>query len=187
MTAEALQRQIDRLARAMEEEKTRERPQLIEYHVPAYRTQQGSTPPTNANRAVGASGNVLLPVTQFASNQQNDVYLVFHAPKELRANIDVQFHVMWIPGTGWSSGNYMLKLEYLVMTESQRYNIGTPTTISMNVTPANNLDFIETEFTDDITVAVDQMIICHFYRDVANDNGNGTLDVLFFEFEYWVR
>lgn len=164
-----------------------ERPQKSEEIIAAYRTRVGASAPTLTNRAVGASGNVLLPVAQFSLTTQQDVYFLFHVPEEHDDNFTIEFHAMWLPGSAWSAGNYRMKLEYLVKLETAAYNTGAPTTIEMSVTPANATNVIETEFTDKITAGHEQMVWCHFYRDVANDNGDSTMDLMFFEFEYHIR
>ena len=164
-----------------------ERPQEIEYRIAAQNARKGSSAPADANRAVGASGGVLVPVIQFSSVTQQDVYFVFHVPVELDANKKIYFHFMWCASGLWGSGNYDMKLEYLVKDETGVIAAGAPTTLEFDLTPANNTNFFETEDATGITVAPDQMVLCHFYRDVANDNGDGTFDLLFFEFEYWTR
>lgn len=164
-----------------------ERPQKMEFVIASVRSTLGASAPTLANRAVGASGNVLLPVAQFSQTTQNDVYFIFHAPEELDSGTRIYPHIMWLPGASWSSGNYMLKLEYLVKAEDAAYATGTPTTLSFNVTPSTVANFIETQDSTGIAVSPENMVICHFYRDVANDNGNDTMDLVFFEFEYNIR
>lgn len=153
--------------------------------IPGTSASKGSAAPTDALRAIGASGGVLKPVTQFSKTTQQDVYFVFHAPYSCDFSDPVHFHLLWLPGSGWTTGNYVWKLEYLVKNENDPYNTGTPTTISVNVTPADATHIIETEFTDNITLtADDQTIICHFYRDVASDNADDTGDVAFFEMHF---
>jgi len=149
----------------------------------------GASAPSKTTRAVGASGGVEVPVTSFSNVTQQDVYLHIHAPYDMDASEPVMFHLMWIPASGWTTGNYNWKLEYLIKYEDVEYgssasNTGTPTTISADVTPSNAVDFIETEFVSTITLVPHQMVLCHFYRDVANDNANAFGQVLFFELNY---
>lgn len=155
-----------------------------ELRLEAFKAAKGAGAPTDANRAVGASGGVLLPVTKFSKTTQNDVHFVFHAPSDLDATVAVHFHFMWLPGAAWTAGNYLWKMEYLAKNENGVYNTGAPTTIQADVTPANATDAIETEIATDITFAAEQMLWCHFYRDVAGDNGDDTGDLIFFELEY---
>lgn len=156
-----------------------------ELRLEAYRAAKGAGSPTDENRAVGASGTVLLPVTKFSKTTQNDVYFVFHAPSDLDATVPVHFHFMWLPGASWTTGNYLWKMEYLTKNENgAAYNAGAPATVQADVTPANATDTIETEIATDITLAAEQMLWGHFYRDVAGDNGDDTGDLIFFELEY---
>lgn len=158
---------------------------LKEIQVEAVRTRNGGSAPTDANRAVGASGGVLLPVKQFSKTTQNDIYFELHPGSDIDGTVPVDVHFMWLPGSGWTTGNYVWKLEYLVKGENgAAYNTGAPTTISMDVTPANATDTIETHFTNTISLDFTQTIWCHFYRDVASDNGDDTGDLRFVEMEY---
>jgi hypothetical protein len=50
--------------------------------------------------------------------------------------------------------------------------------------PSNATTNIETEIATDVTIAADQMMVCHFYRDVANDNADDVGCVSYFELEY---
>jgi hypothetical protein len=93
---------------------------------------------------------------------------------------------MWLPGAGWTAGNYVWKLEYIVKDETGvPYNTGASTTISMDVTPSNATDLIETIYTSVIDLDFDQTLSCHFYRDVANDNADDTGDFRFAEIYYY--
>lgn len=157
---------------------------LKEVQIPTTSATHGGAAPTNAQRAVGASGSVLLDVDQFSKTSQNDVYFDFHAPNDVDNAVNISFHVVWLPGAGWTTGNYLWKLEYLVKSNGDAYNTGTPTTIQADVTPANATAIIETAFATTINLDRDQMLMCHFYRDVAGDNADDTGDTLFFEFEY---
>ncbi|RPI64530.1 MAG: hypothetical protein EHM48_00640 [Planctomycetaceae bacterium] len=144
----------------------------------------GAAAPTSALRAIGASGGVMESVRQFSAAAQNDLYVRFHAPTDLDDSVNVTFHLMWLPGSAWTAGNYLWKLEYLVKAKTAASNTGTPTTISADVTPANATDYIETEFATAVDLNADQVLVCHFYRDVAGDNGDDTGDVRFLEIEY---
>lgn len=156
-----------------------------ETRVFSYHTELGASAPTMTTRAVGASGGVLQPVLQFSKTTQNDVYFLFHAPEDMDYTSPAIFHLMWQPGAGWTTGNYMWKLEYLIMNGSGATLLaGTPTTISADVTPSNATTNIETAFSGNITLAVDQIMVCHFYRDVANDNGDDIGSTVAFELHY---
>lgn len=155
------------------------------YVIPAVSTVKGASAPASALRAVGASGGVSIPVLQFSKTTQQDVYFQFHLKYAADETEPVAFHLMWAPGSGWTYGNYVWKLEYLVKDENGAIGTGTPTTISMDVTPANATDFIETEFASTIPVTgPDQSLICHFCRDVANDNADDVGEVNMFEMTY---
>ena len=157
---------------------------LKEVRIEAITTKLGATPPTSTTRAVGASGTVLKPVLSFSSTTQNDCYFVFHCPVDKKAGGSVRFHLMWHPGSAWTTGNYLWKLEYLVMAENGATLLsGSPTTISKDVTPSNATTNREDEYTDAITLEVNQIMVCHFYRDIA-DTGNAIGEVSFFEIEY---
>lgn len=156
-----------------------------ETRIASYRTRLGASAPAETSRAVGASGGVLKPVLEFSKTVQNDVYFIFHTPEDMDYTEPVTFHLMWQPGAAWTTGNYMWKLEYLVINGSGSTLLaGTPTTISANVTPSNATTNIETAFTGNITLALDQEMLCHFYRDVANDNGDDVGECEMFELHY---
>lgn len=158
---------------------------LKEVRTSVIATRNGSSAPTDANRAVGASGGVLLPVKQFSKTTQNDIYFELHPESDIDSSVNVAIHFMWLPGSGWTTGNYLWKLEYLVKNENgAAYNTGTPTTISADVTPANATDTIETVFASTVALTWNQTIWCHFYRDVAGDNADDTGDLRFVEMEY---
>jgi len=159
-----------------------------EVRIEAVTATKGSSAPGSATRAVGASGNVLTPVLTFSKVSQQDCYFIFHVPSDIDATQAVHFHLMWEPGAAWTTGYYLWKLEYLVMNEDGTTLLaGTPDTISSGqITPANATTNIETEYTDDITVAADQQMVCHFYRDIA-DTADDIGEVTFFEFEYTLR
>lgn len=149
--------------------------------------KKGASAPTEALRAIGASGGVQVPVDQYSETIQADAYFEAHIPSNADGSVDVAFHLMWMPGSGWTTGNYMWKVEYLVKTEDGDITTGTPTTISADITPADATHFIETHFATTIDAGPQETIVCHFYRDVANDNANDTGDVRFFEVEYTVN
>ncbi len=160
----------------------------FEVIIPEVSTVLGASAPSASTRAIGASGGVKAPVLQFSKTTQNDVYFEIHAPKDLVNEQSVYFHVMAFPGAGWTSGNFMLKLEYLVKNEYTGVtNTGTPTTIFYNYTPVAATEFAELEFTDAINLNRDETLVCHFYRDVANDNGDDVISIRFFEIEYTAR
>jgi len=153
--------------------------------IDSIRAKAGAAAPTSTTRAVGASGNILMAVQSFSKTTQQDCFFELHTPFDLDATEPVNFHLMWQPGAAWTTGNYMWKLEYLAMAENGATLLaGAPTTIFANVTPADAVKDIETEFVGDITMVADQRLLCHFYRDIANDNADDTGEVAFFEFEY---
>jgi len=156
-----------------------------EFRIPAVDTKLGASAPTSTFRAVGASGTVLMPVLQFSKTVQQEVYFIWHVPHDIDITVPAHFHFMWQPGTGWTAGNYVWKLEYLVMDEHGATLLaGTPTTITADVTPVDATTNIETETADDITVILEQYVVCHFYRDVATDSGDDVGSISFFEFQY---
>ena len=155
-----------------------------EVRIATTESTHGASAPNDANRAVGASGGVLLPVDQFSKTVQNDVHFILHAPSDIDGTVNGEFHLMWLPGAAWTAGNYMWKLEYLVKTDGDSYATGTPTTIQADVTPASATALIETEFASTIDLNLGQTLWCHFYRDVANDNGDDTGDIYMYEFSY---
>ena len=157
--------------------------------IPIKRVTSGASAPVEANRAVGASGGVLVPVLQFSKTTQNDIHFEVHMQADCDTSAAVHFHIMWFPGASWTTGNFMWKLEYLVRDSSgTALNTGTPTTISADVTPSAATNMIETEFAADITLtADDQVLECHFYRDVANDNGDDVGELRFCEIHYTVN
>ena len=154
--------------------------------IPVTRLQSsGVSAPTLTVRAAGASGGIKVPILSFSKTSEQEVYTEMHMPTDVDGSVNVSFHLMWVPGASWTSGNYMWKLEYLVKNEfGVAINAGSPTTIEESVTPANAVDLIETEFSDTIDAGPDQVIMARFYRDVANDNGNDVGDVRFIEIEY---
>lgn len=144
----------------------------------------GVSTPTLAFRDIGASGGVKKEVLQFSKTIQNDAYTEFHTPHSLDGSENVAFHLMWIPGAAWTTGNYIWKFEYVVKNEDDPTNTGTPTTITMDVTPANAIDMIETVFSTTIDIGPNQLLIGHFYRDVGSDNADDVGEINFFEVEY---
>jgi hypothetical protein len=141
-------------------------------------------PPTRRQISVGASGGVLEDVLGFATGADDMVYFTFHYPSDLVESVNVEFHLMWLPQSGWTSGNYVWALEYIIKAEGANYTTGTPTTITMDVTPANATDFIETVFSSTIDLDKDEILICRFYRDVSGDSGDDEGLVRFFEIKY---
>lgn len=144
----------------------------------------GAAAPTAGYRDIGASGDVKKAVLKFSKTQQNDIYFEFHSSCDADFTEDVELHLMWIPGAAWTSGNYVWKVEYLVKDENESVATGTPTTISEDVTPSNATDLIETEFSSTISMAGEQILIGHLYRDVASDNGDDVGEFNFIEKSY---
>lgn len=159
-------------------------PAWLEYYIASGQAKAGASAPTSTLRAIGASGGVLIDVQQFSKTTQQEVYFEWHAPRDMDNTVYVNFHLMWIPGTGYTAGNYLWKLEYLVKSDDDPYNTGTPSTLLADVTPANAINMIETEFVGNIPILREQILCCHFYRDVAGDNADDTGDVNFFEIVY---
>jgi hypothetical protein len=158
---------------------------LKELVIPVSRTTLGASAPTNATRAVGASGSIKIATLQFSKVTMQEIYFEVHAPSDINSNTDVHFHLMWIPGAGWTAGNYMWKLDYLVKADSGAVsNTGAPTTIQADVTPANAINTIETEFVTAINLDFEQVLWCRLWRDVANDNADDVGEVRFCEVEY---
>lgn len=151
-----------------------------EYYIASGTSRAGASAPTRTLRAVGALGTVLIDVMQFSAAVQNDVYFEWHVPKTFDNNYPAQFHLMWLPGSAYAAGFYSWRLEYLVKNEDDPYNTGTPIILPADVTPANAVNMIETAFTGTISCAREQIVCCHFYRDIA-DTANDTGDVNFFE------
>ncbi len=145
---------------------------------------KGASAPSDDLRDFGASGTVKVPISQFSKVTQQDIYGEFHPKSDMDDSVDVEFHVMWLPGDSWTSGNYTWCLEYLVKHEESEYNTGTPTTICDGSTPVNVTQMIETRFTDTIDLNEEEVLTAHFYRDVANDDGDDTGDVRFIEISY---
>ena len=158
---------------------------LREIRIEGWHAKKGVAAPSDAERAVGASGGVLLPVLTFSKLTQQDCYFTIHTPLDLDPTYPAHFHLMWQPGASWTSGNYMWKCEYVIIAENGATLLSpSPATLEADVTPANATTNIETEIATDITLASDQLMICHFYRDVANDNADDIGCVTFFELEY---
>lgn len=183
----SLTKMLDRLTRRVERLEAIEIPRLPvlrEVRLDVFQVRNGASAPSTGLRAVGASGGVQVPVLSFSSVIQQDVYFEFHAPTDLNPGKPVHLHVMWQPASGWTSGTYTWKLEYLVKDENGATLLsGTPTTITQTITPTNATTWKETEYPDNITLGSDQVAVCHFYRDVA-DTGNAAGEVRWWELEY---
>ena len=157
-----------------------------EFFVNVMTSVNGASAPTDTTRAVGASGSVEVPVKSFSSVTEQEVFFEWHVPEQIDDEHEIEFHLMWQPASGWTTGNYVWKLEYLVKDEDATLLAGTPTTISVDVTPSNATDMIETEYSDTISASKDQLIQARFYRDVASDDGDAAGEIRFFEFECYV-
>lgn len=157
-----------------------------EIYIPVARLTLGASAPTAANRAVGASGSIKVPVLQFSKTTAQETYFEVHLPSDCDGSVNVAFHLMWFPGASWTTGNFMWKLDYLVKNETGvALNTGTPTTIYADVTPSAATDVIQTTtFSATIDAGPDQTIWCRLWRDVANDNGDDVGEVRFAEIEY---
>ena len=139
---------------------------------------------TVGTRAIGASGSIVIPIISFsASVSQNDNFVI-HVPMDLDPSRPVRMRMMWIPGASWSTGNYLWKLDYIVKHETAAVNTGDPTTLTINVTPANATTMREDEWTTNIYVNLFEAIYCRLWRDVANDNGDDVGQVSYLELYY---
>jgi hypothetical protein len=150
----------------------------------AFSQKLGVSSPSSVLRQIGTTATMLEPVLEFSKTVQNDIYFVLHVSEMADSTVDVEFHLMWVPGAAWTAGNYVWKLEYIVKDEDADSTTVASTTISEDVTPANATDFIETEFSTTINADAQQTISCHLYRDVASDNGDDHGDVRFVEYEF---
>jgi len=155
-----------------------------EIRIEAVKATVGSSAPTEVLRTVGSSGNLKKSVSRYSKTIQNSSYLEFHTPESMDISVNAEFHVLWIPEPGWTSGNYRLCLEYLINSENAIITAGTPITIFMDVTPTDDSTFIETEFNSTICLVNQGILIGRFYRDVANDNANADADINMFEIKY---
>lgn len=144
----------------------------------------GVSTPTLTVRAVGASGDVEIDVLRFSKVVQNDARINFCSSDMFDDSVNGNFVLKWIPGAAWTGGNFVWVLEYIVKGSDEDITTGTPTTISVDVTPVNATDKIETVFGDSINLDAGQVLSGHFYRDVASDNGDDVGDVERFQFEY---
>lgn len=153
----------------------------------AVNTVKGASAPTTSTIQIGTTTTMLSAALSFSKVTQEEVYFAYHVPEDNDDTVNLTFHLMWKPGALWTTGNYMWKLEYIVKNESDDSTTGASTTIQADVTPANATNFIETEFASTIDAHAQQTIICHFYRDVANDNADDVGRIRFFEFERTVN
>ena len=85
-------------------------PVWLEYYIAAGRTKAGVSAPTETLRAIGASGGVLIDVQQFSKTVQQDVYFEWHTPYNLDNTVPVEFHLMWLPGSAYTTGNYLWEI-----------------------------------------------------------------------------
>jgi hypothetical protein len=143
------------------------------------------TPPTRAFRAVGASGTVVVDVYQFSAADEMDVFFEFHLPTDFDLSAPAYLHIMWAAGTGYTTGNFRMCMEWLVAHEEALILAGTPTTQILTIAPTAGY-WREDEFGPVYFTNPESKVMCHFYRDAANvlDTANGTADVDFFELEY---
>jgi len=158
-----------------------------EIRIPIGALGKGASTPTEALRSIGVSGNVKKNVLQFSKVTQQDIYLEIHPNYEQDDGVNHELHLVWVPGTGYTSGNYIWKVEYLIKDESGDLTTGTPTTISVDVTPSNATDMIETVFPDTYDLNIGQVLFGHLYRDVASDNADDVGSINLIESEYTVN
>jgi hypothetical protein len=159
----------------------------FEILIDAVSTSLGASAPTLTTRPIGASGSVEIPVLSFSNTVQQDTRFKVHIPGNIDDTVEVEFHLMWIPGVSWTTGNYMWKADVLVVSDGSDTTVGTPTTISADITPANATDRIETHFATTIPVSGEQVVYVYFYRDVANDNADDVGEVEFLELNYTIN
>ncbi len=147
--------------------------------------EASATPPTRAFRAAGASGTIVVDVYRFSAADKMDVFFEFHLPSDYDLSAPAYVHFMWAAGTTYTTGNYLMCLEYLAAHEEAQVLAGTPTTQVLTIAPTAGY-WREDEFGPIYFTSLESKVMCHFYRDAANvlDTANGTADVDFFEFEY---
>lgn len=157
---------------------------LKEIVVPVSRLTSGASAPTLTTRAVGASGTVKIPVLSFSKTTEQETYGEIHIPSDNDDSINVSLHLMWIPGAGYTTGNYAWNFTYLVKNDDGDDSVGVPLNVSATVTPTNATQLIETHFATTIDANAQQVIQFRFFRDVAADNADDTGEVRFLEVEY---
>lgn len=160
----------------------------VKNHVSVFATGAGPgiNTPTLTTRAIGGSGGVEVDVLRFSDILQNDSRIGFCGPPSIDDSANGHFVLKWIPGVTYNnSGFYRWVVEYLVKDADGDVTTGTPTTISVDVTPSNNTDRIETVFPASVDLNGGQRVSAHFYRDAASDTANGGGgDVEEWQFEY---
>jgi len=144
----------------------------------------GASAPTDALRAVGTSGGVLIDVLQFSNVVQNDTYFYVEIPSDMDTGLPIQFYAHWLPGAAWTAGNYVYRIEYLLHSPGDDSAVGVPGIVSFDVTPTSASISIETAFDAGIVMGDKDMIFAHLYRDVAADNGDSTGDVIDLRMRY---
>lgn len=158
---------------------------LKETRVTSETVRRGASAPAIAFRQIGTTATMLADTLQFSKTVQNDVYFIFHVEVDADFTVDGNFHLMWIPGAAWTSGNYVWKLEYIIKNElTGDSTTGASTIISADVTPSNAVDFIETRFATAIPLTFENVVFCHLYRDVASDNADDVGDMYELEMSY---
>ncbi len=160
---------------------------LFEFRLDVDAVRPGSTPPgTEVTESVGASGNIKIPTLAFdpGAGGDEEIFFILHVGEHADAMVDVEFHLMWKPDTNWTSGDYHWSLEYLVKAQNEDSSLGTPTTISESVTPANANDFIETEFSNLIDADADELIFCHLFLDKSETAADEDGHVFFVEVQF---
>jgi hypothetical protein len=147
------------------------------------RVTQGA-PAGKAVRQVGASGNVYEQVASFSATVDQECFLTYSARADIDGSESVSFRVIWRPGASWTSGNYIWKIEYLVMGDNADRTAGTPTTSSVDVTPSNANNGILSTFLTAIDLNANDVLFLRFYRDAVTDTGNDVGDVELFQIVY---
>lgn len=156
-----------------------------ELRVPAGAASKGASAPTDALRAIGASGGVKIPVSQFSKTTQQDLYFEIHPDTDMDHDQSCAFHLMWLPGASWTTGNFVWKLEYITIDEeSGVVTSGTPTTITFTCIVTSATQFIECRSPFSVAVPDGHTVCVHLYRDVAADDGNDVGEVRFLELVY---
>ncbi len=161
--------------------KARVRKSLI---IPVSRLAPGAVCPPAAQRAVGASGGIKVPVLSFSNTTEQSVYVEIHAPLDMDGSANMELHALWQPAAGWSGGNCVWKFEYLVNDEAGDCAAGTPVTISSDTRPDRATDFQKAIFPTVLAVNNRQVLMGRFYRDVASDDGDAAAELRCLKIEY---
>lgn len=144
----------------------------------------GATAPTLSSRLLDTGSVIAAPTLDFSSVTTQNVFYLWHVPKNLNSNQPIYFHVMWIPGASWTSGNFYLQFYYRSELENATLPYGTYTVQNADVTPTSATKIIETEYPLGYSVNPDDLLGIMFRRNVSLDNGNDVLQLFFLEIKY---